>query len=149
MERNNALKESVNNFFVSAQDSGLELRQGQLDMALEICQAIEESKSLAVEAEVGIGKSYAYLVPAIYNYLNEHKQVIIATSTIALQEQLSTDVKKVLEMIGTKIPVFIAKGIKNYACETRLRTVMTKNNSTVLKEVMKARGCFRSMEASF
>ena len=36
MERNNALKEAVNNFFVSAQDSGLELRQGQLDMALEI-----------------------------------------------------------------------------------------------------------------
>ena len=135
---NDTLKESVNNFFVSAQDSGLELRQGQLDMAMEICEAIEDRKSLAVEAEVGIGKSYAYLVPAIYNYLNEHKQVIIATSTIALQEQLSTDVKKVLEMIGTKIPVFIAKGIKNYACETRLRKVMVKNKSVVLKEVLQS-----------
>ncbi|SDB40128.1 ATP-dependent DNA helicase DinG [Ruminococcaceae bacterium FB2012] len=118
------IETSTRMFFEKAAGSGLELRQGQLDMALEICATIKEYKPLAVEAEVGIGKSYAYLVPAVMEYIRANRQVVIATSTIALQEQLERDVKNVLEMIGVRISTTVAKGMRNYLCGQRLDRVL-------------------------
>lgn len=70
-------------FFEKAATAGLELRTGQVEMAMEICEAIMKTTPLAVEAEVGIGKSYAYLIPAVMKYrkpcffnigFNKHKR---------------------------------------------------------------------------
>ncbi len=97
------LEAETKDFFEKAAGEGLEMRQGQVEMAQEICEAIKDHKPLAVEAEVGIGKSYAYLVPAVMEYLRTNKQIIIATSTIALQEQLMKDSKSVMKMIWTSI----------------------------------------------
>ena len=69
-------------FFEKAATAGLELRTGQVEMAMEICEAIMKTTPLAVEAEVGIGKSYAYLIPAVMKYRKDHRQIVIATSTI-------------------------------------------------------------------
>ena len=111
-------------FFDQISEQGLEQREGQVEMALEICRAIEERKPIATEAEVGIGKSYAYLIPAVMQYSKEHRQIIIATSTIALQEQLANDAQDVVKMTGIRVPITIAKGMRNYACERRMQNAI-------------------------
>ncbi len=108
------LNTAVERFFTEAEKNGLERREGQIEMSKEVTQAIIDNNSLVVEAEVGIGKSFAYLVPIILQFFRERRQVVIATSTIALQEQLEHDVNTVLDMIGVKTKVEVAKGMKNY-----------------------------------
>ena len=65
-----------------------EKRPQQTEMAVEIAKSFEDGENLCVEAPTGIGKSFAYLVPAIHMALSCHKPVIITTETINLQEQL-------------------------------------------------------------
>ena len=114
------LIEPVQGFFEKAAENGLERREGQIAMSSEICDAVVKKKPIAVEAKVGIGKSIAYLVPVILQYFRERRQIIIATSTIALQEQLENDVHTVLKMIGVKAEVIAAYGMRNYICRRRL-----------------------------
>ena len=113
------LNSAVDGFFKNDEKNGLQRRPGQIAMSQEIAQAIVDNKSLAVEAEVGIGKSIAYLVPLVLQYFRERKQMIIATSTIALQDQLESDILNVLELLGVRADVEIAKGMKNYVCLER------------------------------
>ena len=67
-----------------------EPRAQQRDMALAVAKAFRERSHLLVEAGTGVGKSFAYLVPAIKRCLEHNEVVVIATNTIALQEQLIT-----------------------------------------------------------
>lgn len=83
-----SLLSAVNRFYKDDMKNGLQRRDGQIEMSYEVTQAIMYNKSLAVEAEVGIGKSIAYLVPLVLQFFRERRQMIIATSTITLQEQL-------------------------------------------------------------
>ena len=121
------LNTAVERFFTEAEKNGLERREGQIEMSKEVTQAIIDNNSLVVEAEVGIGKSFAYLVPIILQFFRERRQVVIATSTIALQEQLEHDVNTVLDMIGVKTKVEVAKGRKNYICLKRLNKFVKSN----------------------
>lgn len=121
------LNTAVERFFTEAEKNGLERREGQIEMSKEVTQAIIDNNSLVVEAEVGIGKSFAYLVPIILQFFRERRQVVIATSTIALQEQLEHDVNTVLDMIGVKTKVEVAKGMKNYICLKRLNKFVKSN----------------------
>lgn len=121
------LNTAVGRFFTEAERNGLERREGQIEMSREVTQAIIDNYSLVVEAEVGIGKSFAYLVPIILQFFRERRQVVIATSTIALQEQLEHDVNTVLDMIGVKTKVEVAKGMKNYICLKRLNKFVKSN----------------------
>lgn len=135
-------------FFEKAAAEGLELRQGQVEMALEICEAIKDHKPLAVEAEVGIGKSYAYLVPAVLEYMRSHKQTVIATSTIALQEQLLKDAKNVISKLGVSIGITVAKGMRNYLCPGRVEAMLKKQKENdIFKDIstmMKEKGSDRA-----
>jgi len=65
-----------------------EFRPQQQEMAERVAQALEEERHLVVEAGTGVGKSLAYLVPAILFALEQHKKAIVSTHTINLQEQL-------------------------------------------------------------
>lgn len=80
------IRDRTNDFFRQSFENGLELREGQAEMADEVSRAIEDHVPLAVEAEVGTGKSYAYLIPAVIKFSEDNQQTAIATSTIALQE---------------------------------------------------------------
>ena len=83
-----SITNSVFQFFNDiAPQYGFEDREGQQNMALDFCQAWEADEHIAVEAGVGIGKSYAYIVPLLYYHKAFLKPIVIATSTIALQEQ--------------------------------------------------------------
>jgi len=131
-----ALDETVRQFFDKAEESGFERREGQVEMAVEISDAVSGKHPLAVEAEVGIGKSIAYLVPLVINFFRERRQVIISTSTIALQEQLEKDIHSVLNMLGVKAEVITAKGMKNYVCGRRLKSRMMHNHETSVLEMI-------------
>ena len=62
-----------------------EQRAGQHDLTTAVADAIENGHHLLAEAPTGSGKSLAYLVPAVASGL----KVVVATSTIALQSQLT------------------------------------------------------------
>ena len=115
------ISERVSSFFWdnAPHQYGLEAREGQQDMAFEILDAIRGSYHIAVEAGVGIGKSYAYLVPLLLYNQKTKLPVVIATSTIALQEQLMGDIERISPMIGVHPEVLLAKGQTHYICQMR------------------------------
>lgn len=114
------LEKLVWNFFMDEIPRlGFEQREGQEDMSLDICYSIKEKKHTIVEAGVGIGKSYAYIVPLMYYNMLFNKPVLIATSTIALQEQLIKDVKKICSYIKHRPEIILAKGMTHFACRKR------------------------------
>jgi ATP-dependent DNA helicase DinG len=65
-----------------------EERPQQKEMALNVAQSLIESYNLCIEAPTGVGKSFAYLIPAIYYAIEQPRPVVITTETINLQEQL-------------------------------------------------------------
>ncbi len=109
---------------------GITYRKEQESYAISIMKAIRDKQILLIEAGVGIGKSFGYLIPVFYtqNDVNNFKKVIISTPSIALQQQLLKEAKKVSEMLGINLEVSIAKGVNNYACLRRIREQETKTN---------------------
>jgi ATP-dependent DNA helicase DinG len=65
-----------------------EHRPQQLEMATAVEDAFTKGHHLLVEAGTGVGKSFAYLLPAIDFAVKNKKRVVISTHTISLQEQL-------------------------------------------------------------
>ena len=104
---------------------GLEEREGQQDMAFEILDALRHEQHIAVEAGVGIGKSFAYLVPLLLDNEKSFAPTVIATSTIALQEQLMEDVERIKKMLGLQTPVILIKGQAHYLCRRRTDTFLS------------------------
>ncbi|MFZ4429438.1 MAG: ATP-dependent DNA helicase [Phycisphaerales bacterium] len=81
-----------------------ETRPEQLRMAEAVASAMASRTHLVAEAGTGVGKSFAYLVPAILRCL-EGDTVVIATHTIALQEQLITkDIPLLMKAMGLEAP---------------------------------------------
>lgn len=95
---------------------GFELRTGQLQMAQLVERDILEGMHTIVEAGTGVGKSLAYLVPA----LRSGKKVVISTGTIALQEQLvNKDIPLVEAALGIPVRVTLLKGRSHYLCRQK------------------------------
>src|SRR5690348_16923984 len=65
-----------------------EHRPQQVEMASAVEEAFTRGHHLLVEAGTGVGKSFAYLLPAIDFAVKRKKRVVISTHTISLQEQL-------------------------------------------------------------
>ncbi|MGP1346352.1 MAG: ATP-dependent DNA helicase, partial [Phycisphaerales bacterium] len=65
-----------------------ESRPEQLAMARAVLANMADRGTLLVEAGTGVGKSFAYLAPAVLRIIERGERVVIATNTIALQEQL-------------------------------------------------------------
>src|ERR1051325_3425568 len=79
-----------------------EFRPQQQQMAIAVAQTLDRREHLAVEAGTGVGKSLAYLIPAILYAVANKKKAIISTHTINLQEQLT---QKDLPMLQQVLPV--------------------------------------------
>lgn len=137
------LGEKVHDFFWQDNHSitNFEHRPGQQDMAYEILEAMKERQHIVIEAGVGIGKSYAYLVPLMLYNADNQKPVIIATSTIALQEQLLGDVKRLQPLLGIssrKQDVILAKGQTHYLCYKRFNEYASDPKADLLKKLRKS-----------
>ena len=74
---------------VLSKASNFEYRPQQQEMAVAVARALENQEHLAVEAGTGVGKSLAYLVPAILFAVTQSKKAVVSTHTINLQEQLT------------------------------------------------------------
>ena len=107
-----------------------EYRPQQQEMAVAVARALEGQEHLLVEAGTGVGKSFAYLVPAILFAVARKKKAVICTHTINLQEQL---VEKDLPLLKTVLPsefsYAMLKGRQNYLCTRRLHKAMAQQDS--------------------
>jgi Rad3-related DNA helicase/REP element-mobilizing transposase RayT len=104
-----------------------EYRPQQQEMAVGVARALAGREHLIVEAGTGVGKSFAYLVPAILFAVEQRKKAVICTHTINLQEQL---VEKDLPVLKKILPVDFSytmlKGRQNYLCTRRLHKAMAQ-----------------------
>src|SRR6185295_9853692 len=90
-------------------------------MALEVDRVMTEGGRLLAEAGTGVGKSFAYLVPAVAAAAERGERVVIATHTIALQEQLlGKDVPFLTGVMPAEFSVVLAKGRGNFLCLRRM-----------------------------
>lgn len=127
--------EKVADFFWDvAPANGFETREGQQEMSFEIVDALIHKQHFAVEAGVGIGKSFGYLVPVLLYNKKMKKPVIVATSTIALQEQLWRDIHDIMPFLNTKPEVLLAKGQTHYLCHKRVSEYLHRKDVIVPKE---------------
>src|SRR3954468_7924319 len=102
-----------------------EYRPEQQQMAVAIAQALEEERHLVVEAGTGVGKSLAYLVPAILFALEQKKKAIISTHTINLQEQLLyKDIPILQKVLPVEFKAALMKGRQNFLCPRRLERAL-------------------------
>lgn len=103
-----------------------EYRPEQQRMAVAVAQALEEERPLVVEAGTGVGKSLAYLAPAVRMALDEGRKAIISTHTINLQEQLvNKDLPLLQSVLGEPFRALLLKGRRNYLCPLRLQIAMS------------------------
>jgi ATP-dependent DNA helicase DinG len=108
-----------------------EVREPQRIMAEGVAQAIRESRSLMVEAGTGVGKSFAYLVPAILAAAEQSKKIVVSTHTISLQEQLLTkDLPFLRSVMPQEFSAVLVKGRSNYVSLRRLRAAQARAGAT-------------------
>jgi len=96
---------------------GFRPRPGQTEMAQAVARTIDEGGVLVVEAGTGVGKTLAYVVPALLG----GGKVMFSTATKALQEQLFLrDIPRVLQTFGFPVRLAVLKGRSSYLCTQRL-----------------------------
>ena len=111
-------------------------RDGQIEMAEAVANALSDRHHLLVQAGTGTGKSLAYLVPALVH----GKKVLVATATLALQRQLvERDLPRVKEALekelGRKISFAVYKGVGNYLCLQKMNADDGTADSEVLVDI--------------
>ena len=103
-----------------SRERGWENRPGQREMARLWSETLEEGGMLLVEAPTGIGKSLAYLLPALLRRARGSGPVVVSTCTKALQEQLlRQDIPLALRATVSPLRVVTLKGRQNYLCRRR------------------------------
>ncbi len=99
-------------------------------MATAVERALVEGKPLIAEAGTGVGKSFAYLLPAIDAATRRKKRVVVSTHTIALQEQIiDKDVPLLRAATGDEFTAVLVKGRGNYVCLRRLDAASRRQSS--------------------
>lgn len=121
-------------FYDIMPEYGLALRENQLSLSMVMLEAMEKEKVALCEAEVGTGKTHAYLMAAvIYRLFHAGGQpVIISTSTIALQKALTEEyipqISGILlehRIIEEPLTFVVRKGKNHYACDSRVKTYLS------------------------
>ena len=119
--------------------SGFEHRPEQEEMLREVTRAIYQGHHLVVEGGTGVGKSMAYLLPAVLFAVSKGQRVVISTNTINLQEQLwRKDIPALVEVLETAglvekgvVQAALLKGRGNYLCLRRWNYLARSENPTV------------------
>ncbi len=115
--------------------SNFEFRPQQQEMAVAVARALQNREHLAVEAGTGVGKSLAYLIPAILFAGAQKKKAVVSTHTINLQEQLTEkDLPMLAGVLGSlpepvKFSYAMLKGRANYLCTRRLQKAMQQSGN--------------------
>ena len=97
-------------------------RRGQQGMGYGAALAIERNMVLLANAGVGIGKTYAYLIPILLRMKRSPSTTaVISTGTILLQHQLMGDLEEAQKIVGGNIPIRVIKGQNQYLCMRKLQ----------------------------
>jgi ATP-dependent DNA helicase DinG len=103
--------------WLQEQDPHFVPRIDQATMARAVAQTIEDSGRLVIEAGTGVGKTYAYLIPALLS----GKKTLISTATRNLQDQLfGRDIPYLLTRLGLPLKTALLKGRSSYLCLHRM-----------------------------
>lgn len=98
-----------------------EHRTQQIEMMEAVASAFNESGIAAIEAGTGTGKTFAYLIPAMYWAATNKERIALSTNTINLQEQLmQKDIPVLLSALGITCKAALVKGRSNYVCLRKL-----------------------------
>jgi len=122
--------------------NSFEQRPEQVDMLRAVTNALSYGNHLMVEAGTGVGKSFAYLVPAALFALQNNTRVVVSTNTINLQDQLiQRDLPNLSQALDLDFRFAVLKGRSNYLCPRRLENMRhygprTKDEMRVLAKVM-------------
>lgn len=117
--------------------TGYQVRQSQLELSDAIEELLSSGNVLAAEAGTGIGKTFAYLVPALLS----GKKVIVSTGTKHLQDQLfHTDLPRVSKALSVQTTSALLKGRSNYLCLHRLKvaphqTYLNRETRSLLTDI--------------
>src|SRR5512139_3986636 len=107
-----------------------EFRPQQQEMAVAVARALQDGEHLAVEAGTGVGKSLAYLIPAILFAVAHKKKAVVSTHTINLQEQLiDKDLPLLRHILAVPFNYTMLKGRANYLCTHRLHRAFRQADS--------------------
>ena len=128
-----ALKDSLDSDFIEevrslfsktgalSRAKNFEYRPEQQEMAVAVARTLEDERHLVVEAGTGVGKSIAYLAPAVLYAIGQKKKAIVSTHTINLQEQLlHKDIPILKKILPVEFEAALMKGRQNYLCPRRL-----------------------------
>jgi len=130
------LPEEVNAFFapqgpLSCLLPHYEQRKQQVAMARSVAVSLNQDEFLLAEAGTGVGKSLAYLVPAVlWTRKDRSRRVLIATHTKTLQDQLfRKEIPLLFEATGGAFHAVLLKGRSNYLCVRRWESLMSRTDS--------------------
>ena len=113
---------------------GMNLRVKQKELSLEMLRALQENKLALCEAEVGTGKTHAYILALTVHNIYSDKKIpaVISTSTIALQKALTEEyipqISGILlehHVIDKPLSFVVRKGKRHYVCDSRLKIYET------------------------
>lgn len=100
--------------------AGYEERPSQMQLASDCALAFNGARVAMLEAGTGVGKSFAYLIPAALWSLENKDRVVVSTATINLQQQLiEKDIPLARKIVGQDFKAVLVKGRGNYLCRRR------------------------------
>lgn len=106
-----------------------EERPSQIELAVSCAAAFNDGKVAMFEAGTGVGKSFAYLIPAVLWAVENNDRVVVSTATINLQQQLvEKDIPLVQKITGVDVKPVLVKGRGNYVCRRRLASVLQERD---------------------
>ena len=106
-----------------------EERESQIAMAESVALSFNENDVSLIEAGTGVGKSFAYLIPAVAWAQQNRQRVVVSTGTINLQSQLmDKDIPTVLRVMNSPVKCALVKGRGNYICLHRLNEALEEDS---------------------
>ena len=118
---------------------GYESRPEQMRMAGDVAEAFSACRHLIVEAGTGVGKTMAYLVPAVLWSLSNDVPVVVSTNTKNLQDQIfRKDLPLIARMLRTPVRFALIKGRGNYLCLARLERLVDRREAEFGREELPA-----------
>ncbi|MCX7682071.1 MAG: DEAD/DEAH box helicase, partial [Anaerolineae bacterium] len=110
---------------------GYEYRPQQVSMVRGVVRALNRGQHLLVEAPTGVGKSLAYLLPAVHWAVQNGERVVVSTNTINLQEQLyHKDLPALAAVLPFAFRAALLKGRSHYLCLARLQAMRRQGANT-------------------
>lgn len=114
----------------SAPFDGFDLRESQVEMASLVSSALMHGEFRMIEAGTGLGKSFAYLLPALQYAVSSSEPVLVSTHTLHLQDQLlQKDIPVLEKALPFDVRASVLKGRRHYLCTRRFEEFLAQRHT--------------------